>query len=111
MWRQLVADLEAAFKHAQIADWIPGARTERGLRNDDTARFSQWLPYRAYLEDHQVFVNRDALGFCLEVRPQSGADEEMSRVLTALVAASPPGTGLQFHLLASVAADAELSHF
>ena len=101
MWRQLVADLEAAFKHAQVADWIPGARTERGLRNEDTARFSQWLPYRAYLEDHQVFVNRDALGFCLEVRPQSGADEEMSRVLTALVAASPPGTGIQFHLLAS----------
>ena len=101
MLRNLMADLEAAFKHAQIADWVPGTGAERRHRSDDTARFSQWLPYRAYLEDHQIFVNRDALGFCLEVRPQSGADEEMSRVLTALYAASPPGTGIQFHLLAS----------
>jgi conjugal transfer ATP-binding protein TraC len=101
MLRNLMADLEAAFKHAQIADWVPGARAQGGHQSDHTARLSQWLPYRAYLEDHQVFINRDALGFCLEVRPQSGADEEMSRVLTALYAASPPGTGIQFHLLAS----------
>lgn len=101
MMRNLIADLEAAFRHARVADWVPSAGAESRSRSDDSASFSQWLPYRAYLEDHQVFVNRDALGFCLEVRPQSGADEEMARVLTALYAASPPGTGIQFHLLAS----------
>ena len=101
MRHNLIADLEAAFKHARAFDLLRGARSDRGPRSDDAASLSQWLPYRAYLDDRQVFVNRDALGFCLEVRPQSGADEEMSRVLSALYAASPPGTGIQFHLLAS----------
>ncbi|HXV11286.1 MAG TPA: type IV secretion system protein TraC [Burkholderiales bacterium] len=68
---------------------------------DDAASFSEWLPYRAYLGDQQVFVNRDALAFCLELRPQSGADEEMSRILTALYASAPAGAGFQFHLFAS----------
>ncbi|MBK8065992.1 MAG: TraC family protein, partial [Betaproteobacteria bacterium] len=71
----------------------------------------EWLPYRAYLDDRQVFVNRDSLGFCLEVRPQSGADEEMTRVLTALYAASPPGTGIQFHLFASPAIRGPLARY
>jgi conjugal transfer ATP-binding protein TraC len=101
MLRNLIADLESALRHARAADLLPGSRAGRVLHSDDAGSFSQWLPYRAYLEDRQVFVNRDALGFCLEVRPQSGADEEMSRILTALYAASPAGTGIQFHLLAS----------
>ena len=80
-------------------------------RGEDAAAFSEWLPYRAWIADRQVFVNLDALGFCLEVRPQSGADEEMARVLTALYAASPPGTGIQFHLFASPAIRAPLARY
>jgi conjugal transfer ATP-binding protein TraC len=45
------------------------------------------------------------------VRPQSGADEELARVLTALYAASPPGTGIQFHLYASPAIHAPLARY
>ena len=101
MQRNLINDLESALSHARAADLLPGSGAHRNAISLDAASLSQWLPYRAYLEDRQVFVNRDALGFCLEVRPQSGADEEMSRVLTALYAASPAGTGIQFHLLAS----------
>ena len=101
MLRNLINDLESALSHARAADLLPGSNAGGNAINLDAASLSQWLPYRAYLEDRQVFVNRDALGFCLEVRPQSGADEEMSRVLTALYAASPAGTGIQFHLLAS----------
>jgi len=74
-----------------------------GKAVETPAAFSSWLPYRAWLEDRQVFVNRDSLGFCLELRPQSGADEEMARVLSALYAAVPPGAGIQFHLFASPA--------
>jgi conjugal transfer ATP-binding protein TraC len=101
MLRNLINDLESALANVRATDLLPGSRTGRAPALDDSASLSQWLPYRAYLEDHQIFVNRDALGFCLEVRPQSGADEDMARVLTALYAASPAGTGIQFHLLAS----------
>src|SRR5581483_6732621 len=93
------------------SDLMPGSRTRTAFDGEDAATFSEWLPYRAYLEDRQVFVNRDALGFCLEVRPQSGADEEMSRVLTALYAAAPAGTGIQFHLFASPAIRGPLTRY
>ena len=64
-------------------------------------RFASWLPYRVYLEDEQLFSNREGLGFMLEVLPQSGADDQMVGVLASLYSACPPGTGVQFHLLAS----------
>ena len=101
MLRTLIADIESALASAKPTDLLHGQTDPATFNAGDAAAFSEWLPYRAYLEDRQVFVNRDSLGFCLEVRPQSGADEEMARVLTALYAASPPGTGIQFHLFAS----------
>src|SRR5574338_914189 len=96
----LIADLESALSGAKLSALTP-ARRLRVAAPDEAASFSEWLPYRAYLEDQQIFVNRDALGFCLELRPQSGADEEMARILTALYASAPAGTGFQFHLFAS----------
>jgi conjugal transfer ATP-binding protein TraC len=100
MLRTLIDDLDGALRAARIGDLLRTPNAAPQPRND-AASFSHWLPYRAWLEDRQVFVNRDALGFCLEIRPQSGADEEMSRILTALFEATPAGTGIQFHLLAS----------
>lgn len=111
MLRTLLADVESALSGAKASDLMPGSRTRTAFDGEDAATFSEWLPYRAYLEDRQVFVNRDALGFCLEVRPQSGADEEMSRVLTALYAAAPAGTGIQFHLFASPAIRGPLTRY
>ncbi|MBT9597002.1 MAG: type IV secretion system protein TraC [Vitreoscilla sp.] len=64
-------------------------------------QFAAWLPYSAYLADEKLFVNRDSLGFMLEVMPQSGADERMAEVLISLYSTCPPGTGIQFHLFAS----------
>src|SRR5262245_42843869 len=64
-------------------------------------QFASWLPYSAYLAAERLFVNRDGLGFMLEVMPQSGADERMAEVLISLYANCPPGTGLQFHLFGS----------
>jgi conjugal transfer ATP-binding protein TraC len=100
MLRTLIDDLDSALRAARIGDLLRAPSAGPQPRND-AASFSHWLPYRAWIEDRQVFVNRDALGFCLEIRPQSGADEEMSRVLAALFEAAPVGTGIQFHLLAS----------
>ncbi|MBI4294458.1 MAG: type IV secretion system protein TraC [Betaproteobacteria bacterium] len=111
MLRTLIADLESALSGAKASDLAPRSQRESAIAGQDAAAFSEWLPYRAYLEDRQVFVNRDSLSFCLEVRPQSGADEEMTRVLTSLYAASPPGTGIQFHLFASPAIRGPLTRY
>lgn len=100
MLRTLIDDLDGALRGTRIGELLRPPSAGPQARND-AACFSHWLPYRAWLEDRQVFVNRDALGFCLELRPQSGADEEMSRILTSLYEAAPSGTGIQFHLLAS----------
>ena len=76
----LATALESALTGAKASDLVPRSRGESAVAARDTASFSQWLPYRAYLEDRQVFVNRDSLGFCLEVRPQSGAEDRKSVV-------------------------------
>ncbi|MDO9198358.1 TraC family protein, partial [Rhodoferax sp.] len=54
-------------------------------------QFASWLPYSAYLAAEKIFVNRDSLGFMLEVMPQSGADDRMAEVLVSLYANCPPG--------------------
>jgi len=107
--RALIADLESTFARLCALDVF--RRWRAPAPREAPARFSDWLPYRAYLDDAQIFVNRDALAFCLELRPQTGADEEMARILTALYAAAPPGTGIQFHLLASPAIRGPLTHY
>jgi conjugal transfer ATP-binding protein TraC len=101
MLNNLMQDLESALKNFRMGDLTAGLGAGPKPDPIEHASLSHWLPYRAYLEDSQVFINRDALGYCLEVRPQSGSDEDMARVLTALYASSPAGTGIQFHLLAS----------
>jgi conjugal transfer ATP-binding protein TraC len=64
-------------------------------------QFASWLPYCAYLPDESIFINRDGIGFMLEVVPQSGADDRMVEVLLSLYPNCPPGTGIQFHLFGS----------
>jgi conjugal transfer ATP-binding protein TraC len=64
-------------------------------------QFASWLPYISYLDEEQLFVNKDGMGFMLEVMPQSGADDRMVDVLVSLYSNCPPDTGVQFHLFAS----------
>ncbi len=70
-------------------------------RMSPAEQFASWLPYSAYLPAERLFVNRDNLGFLLEVMPQSGADDRMAEVLVSLYANCPPGVGVQLHLFAS----------
>ena len=74
-------------------------------------QFAGWLPYCAYLPAEKIFVNRDSMGFMLELMPQSGADERMAEVLVSLYANCPPGTGIQFHLFASSHVRAQLRQY
>ena len=86
-----------------------GASSRRGLldfafggdEESPADQFASWLPYISYLEDEQLFVNRDSIGFMLEIMAQSGADDRMVEVLISLYANCPPDTGIQFHLFGS----------
>jgi conjugal transfer ATP-binding protein TraC len=77
-------------------------------------QFASWLPYISYIDkdeggdspiarerDVNLFINREGIGFMLEVMPQSGADERMVEVLLSLYSNCPKGTGVQYHLFAS----------
>ena len=111
MLRNLIHDLESALRMARRRSAARPCTGPAPASRPQTPAASRWLPYRAYLEDRQVFVNRDALGFCLELRPQSGADEEMARVLTALYAASPPAPVSSSTCCASPAIRAPLARY
>ena len=96
---------------------VPASRSRTPLFNlgqpiDTPAeQFASWLPYSAYLPAEKIFVNRDSMGFMLEVMPQSGADDRMAEVLVSLYANCPPGTGIQFHLFASPHVRAQLRQY
>jgi conjugal transfer ATP-binding protein TraC len=73
-------------------------------------RLTGILPYLAWQEDARLFAldqggfgERDehAIGFCIETLPQTGASEEMEKVLASLFVSCPPGTGIQISLYGS----------
>ena len=55
MLRTLLDDLESALTGAKASDLMPRSRGDFAIAADDAATFSEWLPYRAYLDDRQVF--------------------------------------------------------
>src|SRR6266536_4647237 len=73
----------------------------RGGEEGPEDQFASWLPYSAYIPEERLFVNRETLGFMLEVVPQSGADERMAEILVSLYATCPPGAGIQWMLFGS----------
>jgi conjugal transfer ATP-binding protein TraC len=83
-----------------------------GGRDESPAeQFASWLPYSSYLRNDDLFINRDNLGFLLEIMPQSGADERMVEVLISLYSTCPKSTGIQFHLFASPHIGASLRRY
>lgn len=65
-------------------------------------RFSAHLPYLGGDPADCAYQNENAHGFVLECMPQTGADMEMSRILTSLLTLGwPPDTGIQIHMYAS----------
>jgi conjugal transfer ATP-binding protein TraC len=73
-------------------------------------RLTGILPYLAWQEDARLFAldqggfgerEEHAIGFCIETLPQTGASEEMEKVLASLFVSCPPGTGIQVSLYGS----------
>jgi conjugal transfer ATP-binding protein TraC len=67
------------------------------------------LPYTAWDEESRLFLIEgdkpdtvESVGFCLELRPQTGSSEEMADYLTTLfTSGAPPDTGVQIQIFGS----------
>lgn len=66
----------------------------------ERCRLAGLLPYISYSEQEGLFQTEDGIGFSLEVTPQTGASDDMARVLTGLFANCPVGTGVQVQIFA-----------
>lgn len=89
------------------ADAIPRSLMEQIA---SIPRLTGILPYVGWMPDERLFVldqgafgdkEEFSVGFCIETMPQTGANEEMERVLASLFMSCPPGTGIQITLYAS----------
>ena len=101
--------LRAAFlpERTEGADHLP----RQLLREiSQMPRLTGILPYLAWQEDTRLFVldqggfgerEEHAIGFCIETLPQTGASDEMEKVLASLFVSCPPGTGIQITLYGS----------
>lgn len=110
MWIDALFDaLKAVFLGERYApaDLVPRSILQQLAQID---RLTGILPYLAWEESHQLFVLDQgafgekpgkALAFAIETRPQTGANEEMERVLASLFMSCPTGTGVQISLYAS----------
>lgn len=86
---------EGAAKGSDASSYAELDLTEAG------ARLAGWLPYSAYKAEERVFINRDTLGFVLEVTPQTGANQDTVDRLKGLYARMPTDATMQIHLWAS----------
>jgi conjugal transfer ATP-binding protein TraC len=66
----------------------------------DLDSLGKHLKYHQYDPDRELFVNTDAIGFALEVAPQTGADEAMEARMKTLFSVLPPATCFQWTMFA-----------
>jgi conjugal transfer ATP-binding protein TraC len=104
----VIADLLNKVRDMLAAD--PGAAqaaasTATGADDVDLtetgARIAGWLPYSSYRPAERVFINRDSVGFVLEVTPQTGANQDTADRLKGLYARLPTKATMQIQLWAS----------
>lgn len=92
--------------------FVPADAVPRSLLESiaQIPRLTGLLPYLGWMPQEKLFVldngafgqsDEYSLGFCIETMPQTGANEEMERVLASLFMSCPPGTGIQITLYAT----------
>lgn len=67
----------------------------------DQPLLASTLPYEMYNDVDRFFINDDSIGFVLEGRPLTGANETIARALSGLYVNCPTHAGVQFILYAS----------
>jgi len=92
------------------SDYVPSV-----LANPSPApvfdRLADWLPYSGWLPEERLFLLErspearggardavEAVGFVLDITPQTGADDRMTGVLKSIFNGLPTDASLQFHL-------------
>lgn len=91
------------FKRAFAADSPgDGEYVPTPSRHEDISRpkLSGILPYIGYMPAERIFTTNSGIGFCLDLLPQTGANQEMADILASLYANCPAGTGIQIMLYA-----------
>lgn len=89
----------------------PADKVPRALLKEIVSipRLTGILPYNSWMPEERLFVLdqsayseevKNNLGFCIETYPQTGATQEMERVLTSLFVSCPVGTGIQITMYA-----------
>lgn len=105
----ILTDLKEIFlgEHFNPADKVPRALLDEIA---SIPRLAGILPYNSWMPEERLFVldqsaygekKKNNLGFCIETFPQTGANEEMERVLTSLFLSCPVDTGIQIAIYAS----------
>ena len=83
----------------------PIAQPSRGV---SYTKFTDLLPYMAWIPDKRLFIlegdtpqKMEAIGFCIEMYPQTGATPDMADLLTTIFTYLPSNSGVQWSLLAT----------
>ena len=104
-----IKSLKRAFFHERYSrpDAIPRNLIEQFAT---MPRLTGLLPYVGWMPDERMFIldqggfgtgEEFSIGFAIEVMPQTGASDEMEKILTSMFAYCPPQTGVQVTLYAS----------
>ena len=98
--------------------WLAGedeARTPSPVADEngfttrqDYNRLSDLFPWTGYWETEKLFAiegeedgSIEAIGYAIELNPQTGASDDMARLFREIYRDMPPGTGVQVHLWGS----------
>ncbi len=103
------SSIKKVFLHERYgrADAIPRHLIEQFA---DTPKLAGMLPYVGWMPSERMFIadqggfgkkEQFSLGFAIEINPQTGATDEMEKILAGLFDSCPPKTGIQISLYAS----------
>ncbi len=86
----------------EVQEFFDTKEVERLIKASTRPSLSSYLPYVAYDEKNELFINKTSIGFILEAVPLLGSSEEIEKQLNGLFQyVLPIGSNLQFLLLAS----------
>jgi conjugal transfer ATP-binding protein TraC len=93
-----------------LDDYPPLSVSSSAAVKSQYTRFSDWLPYTAFLERNGLFMlelkdkkgndTPEALGFAFELYALSGASNERFNLLTTLIQDAPVGSAMQLQVFA-----------
>jgi len=63
---------------------------DEGTPSHGAPMLSQWLPYRSFDGQRDIFYQTNSIGFALEIAPLMGADERTGEILAQLLSESIP---------------------